>query len=85
MANADNEQIIIKAGFSDVVRQSFIDYSMSVIQDRALPDVRDGCKPVHRRIIYTMFNEGLFSNKQYKKSASVVGTTLGSWHPHGKL
>jgi len=65
------------------MRESFIDYSMSVIVQRALPDVRDGLKPVHRRILYSMQELGLASNRPYKKSATVVGDVLGKYHPHG--
>jgi DNA gyrase subunit A len=65
------------------MRESFIDYSMSVIVQRALPDVRDGLKPVHRRILYAMHELGLVPNRAYKKSATVVGDVLGKYHPHG--
>jgi DNA gyrase subunit A len=67
----------------DEMRESFIDYSMSVIVQRALPDVRDGLKPVHRRILYAMNEAGLAPNRPYKKSATVVGDVLGKYHPHG--
>ncbi len=67
----------------DEMRESFIDYSMSVIVQRALPDVRDGLKPVHRRILYAMNELGLAPNRPYKKSATVVGDVLGKYHPHG--
>jgi DNA gyrase subunit A len=67
----------------DEMRESFIDYSMSVIVQRALPDVRDGLKPVHRRILYAMHEAGLQPNRAYKKSATVVGDVLGKYHPHG--
>ncbi len=65
------------------MRESFIDYSMSVIVQRALPDVRDGLKPVHRRILYAMYEAGLTPTRAYKKSATVVGDVLGKYHPHG--
>ncbi len=65
------------------MKKSYIDYAMSVIVGRALPDVRDGLKPVHRRILYTMNEDGLYPGAKYKKSASVVGTTLAKYHPHG--
>ncbi len=65
------------------MKRSYLDYSMSVIVGRALPDVRDGLKPVHRRILYAMFREGLLSNKKYSKSAGVVGEVLKKFHPHG--
>jgi DNA gyrase subunit A len=67
----------------DEMRDSFIDYSMSVIVQRALPDVRDGLKPVHRRILYSMHETGLSPNRPFKKSATVVGDVLGKYHPHG--
>ncbi|MDH3208076.1 MAG: DNA gyrase subunit A, partial [Gemmatimonadota bacterium] len=67
------------------MRESFIDYSMSVIVQRALPDVRDGLKPVHRRILYAMSEAGLSPGRAYKKSATVVGDVLGKYHPHGDL
>jgi len=65
------------------MKRSFIDYSMSVIMSRALPDVRDGLKPVHRRILYSMNEMGLTNKKPYKKSARLVGFALGQYHPHG--
>ena len=68
---------------SKEVRQAFLDYSMSVIVQRALPDVRDGLKPVHRRILYTMYENGLYPNVAYRKCADTVGSVLGRYHPHG--
>ena len=65
------------------MKSSFLDYSMSVIISRALPDVRDGLKPVHRRILYTMYEKGLDPNKPYHKCADTVGAVLGAYHPHG--
>ncbi|MCS7074006.1 MAG: DNA gyrase subunit A, partial [Bacteroidia bacterium] len=76
------EKIIIK-GIADEMKSAYIDYSMSVIVSRALPDVRDGLKPVHRRVLYGMSELGLLSNRPYKKSARVVGEVLGKYHPHG--
>src|ERR1700684_1787810 len=67
----------------DEMRKSYLDYSMSVIIDRALPDVRDGLKPVHRRILYTMNESGLRSGSRPRKSATVVGGVMGRYHPHG--
>ncbi|HLM65998.1 MAG TPA: DNA gyrase subunit A, partial [Longimicrobium sp.] len=67
----------------DEMRASFIDYSMSVIVQRALPDVRDGLKPVHRRILFAMQEAGLVPTRPYKKCATVVGDVLGKYHPHG--
>ena len=65
------------------IETAFLDYSMSVIVSRALPDVRDGLKPVHRRILYSMYESGLTSDKPFKKSATCVGDVLGRYHPHG--
>jgi DNA gyrase subunit A len=65
------------------IEQDFIDYSMSVIVSRALPDLRDGLKPVHRRILYTMYEDGLTPDKAFRKSATTVGSVLGKYHPHG--
>ena len=67
----------------DEMKESYIDYAMSVIVSRALPDVRDGLKPVHRRILYAMHEDGLFHSAKYRKSANVVGSVLGRYHPHG--
>ena len=74
---------IIDVDVNREMRQSFLDYSMSVIVSRALPDVRDGLKPVHRRILYTMYEKGLAPEKAYRKCADTVGSVLGSYHPHG--
>src|SRR5690606_36650755 len=68
---------------SQEVRTSFLDYAMSVIVSRALPDVRDGLKPVHRRILYAMNDLGMHAGKAYKKSARIVGEVIGKYHPHG--
>ena len=77
-----NEKII-PVNIEDELKTSYIDYSMSVIVSRALPDVRDGLKPVHRRVLYGMSELSLYSNKPYKKSARIVGEVLGKYHPHG--
>ena len=69
--------------FGHEMKQSFIEYSMSVITARALPDVRDGLKPVHRRILYAMNESGIFPNRPHKKSAWTVGEVIGKYHPHG--
>src|SRR5680860_612394 len=74
---------IIPRMIEDEMKQSFLDYSMSVIVQRALPDVRDGLKPVHRRILFAMHEAGLSPERPYKKSATVVGDVLGKYHPHG--
>jgi DNA gyrase subunit A len=82
MAEGTNERII-PINIEDEMRSAYIDYSMSVIISRALPDVRDGLKPVHRRVLYGMMDLGLYHNKSYKKSARIVGEVLGKYHPHG--
>ena len=74
---------IIPINIEEEMKSAYIDYSMSVIVSRALPDVRDGLKPVHRRVLYGMLDLGIFSNKPYKKSARIVGEVLGKYHPHG--
>ncbi len=74
---------LVKVQIEEEMRSSYLDYSMSVIIGRALPDVRDGLKPVHRRILYAMFREGLLSNRRYTKCAGVVGEVLKKYHPHG--
>jgi len=79
---ADGEKII-KINIEEQMKSAYIDYSMSVIVSRALPDVRDGLKPVHRRILFGMGELGIYSNRSYKKSARIVGEVLGKYHPHG--
>jgi len=74
---------IIKTEYSEVMRQSFIDYAMSVIVARALPDIRDGLKPVQRRTLYDMYELGIRYDRPYRKSARIVGDTMGKYHPHG--
>ncbi|CAM3749967.1 DNA gyrase subunit A [Mucilaginibacter galii] len=81
--NSQNEDRIIPINIDEEMRSAYIDYSMSVIVSRALPDVRDGLKPVHRRVLFGMLDLGLASNKPYKKSARIVGEVLGKYHPHG--
>src|SRR3990167_3182426 len=81
MANVNEK--IIPVDIEDEMKGSYIDYSMSVIVARALPDVRDGLKPVHRRVLFGMQDLGLASNRAYKKSARIVGEVLGKYHPHG--
>lgn len=78
------EEMIFPVDINEEVKQSFLDYSVSVITDRALPDVRDGLKPVHRRILYAMHQLKLTNNKPHRKSASVVGEVLATLHPHGR-
>ncbi|HYX08395.1 MAG TPA: DNA gyrase subunit A [Bacteroidales bacterium] len=79
---SDGERIL-KINIEEEMKSAYIDYSMSVIVSRALPDVRDGLKPVHRRVLYGMSDLGLLSNRSYKKSARIVGEVLGKYHPHG--
>lgn len=74
---------LIPINIEDEMKSAYIDYSMSVIVSRALPDVRDGLKPVHRRVLYGMYDLGVFSNRAHKKSARIVGEVLGKYHPHG--
>lgn len=83
MATASKRERILPRLLEEEMRESFLDYSMSVIVQRALPDVRDGLKPVHRRILYAMYELGLNPDRPYKKSATVVGDVLGKYHPHG--
>ncbi|HSR41738.1 MAG TPA: DNA gyrase subunit A, partial [Longimicrobiales bacterium] len=80
---AQKRERILPRLIEEEMRESFLDYSMSVIVQRALPDVRDGLKPVHRRILYAMHEQGLFPDRNHKKSATVVGDVLGKYHPHG--
>jgi len=79
---SDNEKII-RVNIEEQMKSAYIDYSMSVIVSRALPDVRDGLKPVHRRVLFGMNELGTLSNKPYKKSARIVGEVMGKFHPHG--
>lgn len=79
----ENKSKIIPIEISQEMKKSYIDYSMSVIVGRALPDVRDGLKPVHRRILYSMIEQGITPDKPYRKSARIVGDVLGKYHPHG--
>ncbi len=85
MTGPNNRDRIVARLIEDELKESFIDYSMSVIVQRALPDVRDGLKPVHRRILFAMNELGLLPNRPYKKSATVVGDVLGKYHPHGDM
>ena len=83
MDEIEENSKIINVDLAKEVKDSFLDYSMSVIVERALPDVRDGLKPVHRRILYTMYENGLMPDKPYRKCADTVGAVLGRYHPHG--
>ena len=79
----DGKQNLIPINIEDEMRRSYLDYAMSVIIGRALPDIRDGLKPVHRRILYAMSDMGLAFNRAYRKCAGIVGEVLGNYHPHG--
>src|ERR671920_879646 len=83
MVTVNRRERVVERYIEEEMRESFLDYSMSVIVQRALPDVRDGLKPVHRRILYAMYEAGLLPTRPYKKSATVVGDVLGKYHPHG--
>src|SRR5574344_134049 len=85
MSEEINGERIIQVDIEKQMKSAYIDYSMSVIVSRALPDVRDGLKPVHRRILYAMWDMGIISSKSYKKSARIVGDVLGKYHPHGDI
>ncbi len=81
----ENQKGIVSRSITTEMRESFLDYAMSVITDRALPDIRDGLKPVHRRILYAMHEKGLVFGAKFRKSAVVVGDVLGNYHPHGDV
>ena len=83
MDNVFEGERIVKVNIENQMKSAYIDYSMSVIVSRALPDVRDGLKPVHRRVLFGMHELGVLSNRPYKKSARIVGEVLGKYHPHG--
>ena len=83
MADEPNQSIITPVDIESEMKKSYLDYAMSVIIGRALPDVRDGLKPVHRRILYGMYELGLTSTKPYRKCAKIIGEVLGKFHPHG--
>src|SRR6476646_2766684 len=82
MAEKNNPQVKDR-DIGEEMRESFMDYAMSIIVSRALPDVRDGLKPVHRRILFAMSELGMSSDKPHKKSARIVGEVIGKYHPHG--
>ena len=75
---------IIEAEFSDTMKQSYVDYAIEVITERALPDIRDGLKPVQRKSIYTLEELGITKDKPYKKAGRIVGECMGKYHPHSK-
>lgn len=83
MEETQSGERIVKVNIEEQMKAAYIDYSMSVIVSRALPDVRDGLKPVHRRVLFGMLDLGVFANRAYKKSARIVGEVLGKYHPHG--
>ena len=86
MAESEQKQSgVVPRNISTEMRESYLDYAMSVITARALPDVRDGLKPVHRRILYAMNELGLTTSAKFRKSATVVGDVLGKYHPHGDV
>jgi len=76
-------EMVTNIFIEDEMKRSYLDYAISVIVSRALPDVRDGLKPVHRRILYSMYEGGYHYNKQHRKSARIVGDVIGKYHPHG--
>ena len=78
-----DKEVVVPVDIEKEMKKSFLEYSMSVIVARALPDVRDGLKPVHRRILYTMYENGLVPEGPYRKCADTVGSVLGKYHPHG--
>ena len=82
-SNNQGSSQIVNIDIAEEMKAAYIDYSMSVIVSRAIPDVRDGMKPVHRRVLYGMQELGLTSSKSHKKSARIVGEVLGKYHPHG--
>ena len=86
MSDNENQNLFdqpIPVGIEDEMKRSYLDYAMSVIIGRALPDVRDGLKPVHRRVLYGMWESGNRADRAYKKSARIVGDVMGKYHPHG--
>ena len=85
MENLFENQDIIDINIEDSVKASYLDYSMSVIIGRALPDAKDGLKPVHRRILFAMHDLNITSKSAYKKSARIVGDVIGKYHPHGDI
>ena len=77
------DERIVRTDYSEIMEKNYIDYAMSVIVARALPDVRDGLKPVQRRVLYDMYELGTRYDRPYRKSARIVGDTMGKYHPHG--
>src|SRR6185312_13343283 len=85
ITDSGHSRLLERRTVENVMEDSYLRYSMSVIIDRALPDVRDGLKPVHRRILYSMSEEGLRSGARHRKSANVIGAVMGRYHPHGDV
>src|SRR5262249_19525273 len=85
LEDQEHSRLVERRTVETVMEDSYLRYSMSVIIDRALPDVRDGMKPVHRRILYTMNRDGLRYSSKHRKSATVVGAVMGDYHPHGDV
>jgi DNA gyrase subunit A len=83
LAEANLFDNVVPVDIEKEVKRSFLEYSMSVIVSRAIPDVRDGLKPVHRRILYALYDQGMTHDKPHKKSANIVGEVMGKYHPHG--
>ena len=83
MAEPNLFENVVPIDIEKEVKKSFLEYSMSVIVSRAIPDVRDGLKPVHRRILYALYDQGMTHDKPHKKSANIVGEVMGKYHPHG--
>lgn len=82
---ATKTSVIPEIDYCETMEESYVDYALSVIIERAIPDVRDGLKPVHRRILFAMWALGIFPEKGYRKSARIVGEVLGKFHPHGRV
>src|SRR5579872_5195433 len=85
IVNSEHSKIVERRTVENIMEDNYLRYSMSVIVARALPDVRDGLKPVHRRILYTMLEEGIRPGSKYRKSANVTGTVMARYHPHGNV
>ena len=83
LSQTENINALEKVVIEDEMKKSYLDYAMSVIVSRALPDIRDGLKPVHRRILYCMYDGNYDANKPHRKSARIVGEVMGKFHPHG--
>ena len=80
-----SKETIIEKNVTDEMKQSFLTYSLCTILDRALPDVRDGMKPIQRRVLYSLYQNKIYPNTSYKKSARIIGDVIGKYHPHGDI